>query len=294
MTNTVHKSASASPLSDSHQPHKREYISNPFTVLVRGTERLFKTNQTAVIVLVVVSVVLGIFQVFIELIRAGLGAISSDSPSTSSSTVSTNSDPSINAAAVATILIVFFVVIGIFLLISTVWNILYKGALAYIAACTVQNQKASFSEGASVIGKKFWQLLIASVIIQLKVFGGLLLLVIPGIRAMLRYDLVMILIIDKDLKAMQAMRAMKDITKGRLIEIFGVKTLASFVPLVSSVIELGGQVEQYEQLTMSFNNPAMKRTNVHWLNYIGLILFGAFMLLLVFIGMVIAFSTTLF
>lgn len=258
------------------------YDSNPFSVLIGGTDRLFRVNQTAAIIVLVISVVFGVLQFVADMIRAIISSATSSSSQQTYDTssvlgASTASGPEI-AGVVAIVLIVIAVVL-VLLAISAVFGVLYNGMLAYVVLCTIRNQKANFSEGWTLITKNFWRILFGTMYAQLKVFGGLLLFIVPGIRAAMRYNMLTLYILDKQVGVQDSHNAMKAITRGRLLEIFSVTSWASLVPLAAQVVAMGGQVKQYEQL-VGTHEAGQQRPSVHWLNWLVIIIPAVFAVLI--------------
>lgn len=284
----------ASPLqheqhqSPAHQPHV-PYESNPFTVLIQGTEKLFRTNQAAAIILLVISVLMAVFQFFADIVRLLIESASSSNSSSShtQSVLGANTSSGAESAGIIAVVLIVLGVIFIAIAVSAVYQVFYRGMVAYVVLCTIQNKKANFAEGFSLVLKKFWRLLLGSALAQLKIIGGFLLLIVPGIRAAQRYSMLDIYILDKEVGVMQAHRNIKQITQGRLLEIFSANTFASWVPLAGPVVVIGGQIKQYDQLVRTYEQQ-QARPNVHWLNWLPLILLAALLVFILFIIGVIA------
>ncbi len=255
----------------------KEYVSNPFIVIFRGFGDLFNHNQTMAIVILVFSM-LGSFMQFANPFPfAAPGA----SIGTSTAPTSNNGTTSFSSVLLPIILVTIFVIllIAVAIFISTI----YRGVVAYVALKTSRKETVTFEEAIRVTMKKFWTIVLVDVIVGLKVFGGMLLFIIPGIRAMLRYNMVRLTIFDKDAKASEAISYNKQITKDHLIEVFGMTTAASLMPLIGGILQVGGQSIMYKQLSELKTSGAQKPP-VHWLNYLGFILLGA---LFLFIGLIL-------
>ena len=68
--------------------------------------------------------------------------------------------------------------------------------------------------------KYFWRMLGAQILLILIVFFGLLLLVVPGIVWLIKYQFVFSLIVDKDMGVLEAMKKSSEITKGIKWQLF--------------------------------------------------------------------------
>ncbi len=286
----MNKHSAAAPHHEHQQTPMLAYISNPFYAVFEGVKRLFSTNQTAAIIIMVISIVLAILQFAADLLRALLQAAGENSSNTSQKVLGASTDEfawgALGITAVILIVLGIFIVAVIFNLVATV---LWRGMLSYVALCSIKGEKASFSAGMSLIGKHFWALVVSHLVAQLKIIGGFLLFIVPGIRALYRYDMAFMYIFDKNVSGMQSLRDMKAITKGRIIEIFGVKTMAGFASIVpggTEMANLGGQITQYQQLVSTYETRTI-RPKVHWLNYLGFVIIGLVSLFVIGIGVLI-------
>ncbi len=235
------------------------YISNPFKLIFKGADKLFTSNQTWAIIIIVVGFILG----FPGSFNYGY------SPSTNN-----NGEPS------STVVLLLLLLPLLFLTLYTIINVYYRGAVAYVVLKTIKGEKAGVKEALKAAGNKFWVILWTQVVVGLKIFGGLLLLIVPGVRAALRYNMVLLPVFAKDKKTKEAIAEMKDLTKDHLIEVFGMTTASGIIPIVGSMLGVGGQVIMYPQLTKLKKSSAPKPP-VHWLNYLAFLLM-AFLILFVF------------
>lgn len=247
---------------------KVTFESNPFKVIFRGFDNLFKYNQTLAIILLVFSA-LGAFGQFFNFGLDGMDGSSTASPQLATSTV--------------VIIVIVATVIGLVLLIGAFFlGTIINGFVAYVAYKTSREETTTFSEAIKVVVAKFWTILWIQVLVFFRVLGGLVLLIIPGIRALLRYDMVLFPVFDENANAKQAIIRSKAITKNHLIEIFGMNVAASLIPLVGQLFQVGGRSVMYPQLKQLQASGAT-RPKVHWLNYLALLLVVG-LLLLVFVG----------
>lgn len=75
--------------------------------------------------------------------------------------------------------------------------------------------------------KQFWRILLGELLVMLIVIGGLILLIVPGFIWAIKYQFTILLIVDKDMEIMDALRASGKMTegiKGKLF-VFGLAAL---------------------------------------------------------------------
>lgn len=243
------------------------YESNPFKVTFGGIDKLFKLNQPWGIAIIVIGLLSGFGQ-FYNSPYSGSGALSS--------------------------LALLGIVFGglAFLIAAIVLSTLYRGAVAYVALKTMQGEHVGFKDAVMASADRFWTLLGIEAVVFLKVLGGLLLFIVPGVRAALRYNMVFLPVFDKNAKAMEAITDIKSLTKDHILEIFGMSTAAGIVPIVGPALGVGGQIVIYPQLRKLKASSASKPP-VHWLNYLGFILMAAFVLFALFITSLVFFFIAL-
>lgn len=192
-------------------------------------------------------------------------------------------NPGIIAAIVFGVVVVIIVMIFIGLLISAAIG----GFTAAGAVAASQKRNISFNEAFSEMTSKYATLLLAQIIAMLKIVGGYLLLIVPGVRATLRYSaLPYIIMRDKNLNATQAIKKSKELYNGHLMEVYGINFVGSIIPIVGSVISAGGMALSVDQIAAysAANKPTPKS---HWLNYLGLIIIGAVALLVLTVTLII-------
>ena len=265
-----------------HQAEKKPYNSNPFTLSFDALGKLFTHNLTWAIVLLV----LGAISAFGQLASNAFGNINSSSTSPNYETNIT-SGSSLDATTVIAIVIVVFVVALILLTVILVVDTYVKGMLSYVALKSEDGESVSFSEAFNETASRFWRLLGAQLLAGLKILGWGLLFIIPGIVAALKYSMLPyeIMRASKDEKgASSAHSNVKALTKGRVIEIFGVATVSSIIPFVGSLLALTGHAAQYDQLNYYYKHK-LEKPKVHWLNYLGFILIALILPILFLIGL---------
>jgi hypothetical protein len=260
-----------------------KFESNPFKVIFNGFSNLFKYNQTLAIVILIVS----LFGVFGQMFNPGYFGGGGGGTSTSSST--STGEPT--ADIVGIILLVIFIIALISLPVIIFISTMYSGFVSYVAWKTSRQETTDFGEAIGAVWKKFWTVLWANTIVFFKILGGLILFIVPGIRAAMRYNMVLFPIFDEDANARQAIAKSKEVTRGHLLEIFGMNVAAAIIPLVSQTMLIGGQSIMYPQLKHLGDKKAAK-PKVHWLNYLGFILLGLFLVVVSLITpLVLAFAS---
>ena len=249
------------------KPAAGGYISNPFRLAFKGMSNWLTYNQTLSVLVIATSFGAVLFNMF--------------GPA-DSKTIITMPD-NLHGAA----LLLSFVIIFALLAASVIFNTLYMGMVAFVGLQTLKKRTVAFSSALQVARQKFWNILLAQLLISLKIIGGLFLLIIPGIRAALRYSIVHFYIVDKNYDALTAMKKSKELTKDHLIEIFGLYFASGIVPVVNGLLLVGGQTEMYAQLSR-LKSSKKPKPKVHWLNYLGpLVIFIVMLFLMAILILVI-------
>lgn len=86
----------------------------------------------------------------------------------------------------------------------------------------------------------FWQYLATSLLVGLIVFGGLLLLIVPGIIWLLKYQYAPILVLDKKLDITEAIRTSGEITKGHKGWLFGFAIVMGLINIAGALALIVG------------------------------------------------------
>lgn len=248
---------------------QKNYISNPFSLIINGFSKLFESNQTMAIIILIFSL---------------LGMVLNFIPGPSGETTSTSNPSDIGNEAVVLVLIIVGVVLLTVIPFIVFVSTLYRGIVAYTILQTSKDKSVTFSEALTAAFKRFWTILAIDIIVFFKILGGTLLLIVPGVRAALRYRMVHLHVFDENANASTAIQKAKALTKDHLIEVFGMVTAASIIPFVGVLMEIGGQSIMYPQLK-ELKASDKPKPPVHWLNYLGFILFAG---LLLFIALIVA------
>ncbi len=117
--------------------------------------------------------------------------------------------------------VLIFSLLGLLILIARlgVQNLLQIG-LTRIQLNVVDDKPVQFEQLFMAEGV-FWRYLGASILVGLIIFGGILLLIVPGIIWAIKYQFAMPLVIDKKLDAMTAIKTSGMMTKGHKGWLFG-------------------------------------------------------------------------
>lgn len=237
------------------QESTSSFESNPFKVVFRGLDDLFKYNRLPAIVLLI------------------LGFISAVSQFTSyrtspSNQVSPDADPAINGniPSAGVILAFLFLLAMVFMM-----AIMINGVLDYIAWKTSKKETTTFTEAIREVMSRFWVIAGVFLHVGIRVLGGLVLFIIPGVRAALRYQLVLFTVFEEDLKGKAALERIKALSDKHLIEIFGMVMAAAVMPPLTAPLQTGGEAVMFRQLK-DLHESGARSPRVHWLNYFGFVL----------------------
>lgn len=248
--------------------------------MFQGFGHMYDINQTMTIVLLVLGA-LGSFGGYVGGFPGGFEG------ETSIGGAESSIDPGVLAAIISVVAI--FIVIG--LVVATFIGTMYSGIAAYVAWNTAQNKSVTFEESFKAVLKKFWRIFFINFIVFWKVVGGTLLFVVPGIRAALRYQMVLMPVFESDANHKEAIATSKAITKGHLLEIFGLATAGGIIPLIGEALKIGGQSIMYPQLR-HLHETGGEKPKVHWLNYLGFMLIGGIFLFFAFIALVVVIAVS--
>lgn len=255
---------------------KPQYNSNPFTLSFNAFSKLMQFNSGWGIALIAMSLLSGLanlIQVFLD------AAINSDTAHAMTIAQSTIQFGNIGLPELS-ILIAFFVFVLVITLVAvvagTAIGAFIQGMFSYVALKSIEGHKVSFNEAVDAVSKRFMRLFLSNLLATLKIIGWTILFIIPGIIAGLRYALLSFVIMDEPIEnkgIKTSHERVKLLTRGRLMEVFGVNTVGSLIPIVGGVITLAGGGSLYRQLQVYGDNN-IEKPKIHWLNYIGIILIG--------------------
>ena len=178
------------------------------------------------------------------------------------------------------------VVIAISVLLSAV----YKGFVAAGAVAAIERRKITAGEAFSEMGSRFGTLFSAELNTALRIFGGLFLFIIPGIRAQLRYQSTSFIIMaDKKITASEAVKLSKNLYRNHLMEAFGISTVGGLIPFIGGALSASGMALSVQQLK-TYKKLGLATPETHALNYIGIIFLALIFVFGIFAGFVVAFA----
>ncbi len=247
-----------------------EYNSNPFTLAFDSMSRMFNKNAPWAITVLV----LALFGFFGQLGSNIATTLSDNSASTESYSTSMSSSSSLDVSSIVAIVIVVSVGVIIFGTLAAIVSTYIQGMFSYVALKSEEDKEVTFNEAFQATSKRFWRLFFAQLLAYLKIVGWTLLFIIPGIIASLRYRLLPYIIMNEpetETGITKAHDDSKTLVKGRLMEVFGVATVATVIPILGTLLGLSGNAALHNQLGY-YNKSGLEKPKIHWLNYIGLIL----------------------
>lgn len=261
------------------------YQSNPFTLCFESFGRFFNKNVGWAIALLVAATLGFFMQIGSNVISSVSTTSTSRQSSIEDSITKDDSDRKLDSSEIVAIVILISVfvlfMIGIFLVIGT----FLQGMFSYVALQSELGKSVGFNEAINATTGKFWLLLGSQALAMLKIIGWTMLFIIPGIFAALRFALLPFVVMSGDkpvTKVKESHDRTKLLVKGRLIEVFGVQTVAMIVPFVGELLGLTGKAALHQQLQAY---EKAEKPKPHWLNYLGFALIGLAVILLAFITM---------
>lgn len=264
------------------------YDSNPFTLSFRGFGMLVDHAKGVVILLAVFG--------FLNFIGGQFNSGSdynfeSNSSNISSSeiledgTLASVDDFEITLVGVATGLSAAMILILAVVLIGALFITVVGGAVAAAAVSSVNKKDMSIGQAFSAMGSRFGVLYHSTVISGFKVLGGLLLFIIPGVRAGLRYSAVpYIAMAETDLDAHAVLARSKSLYNKHLMEVFGIGFVGGLVPLIGESVKAAGMALSHQQLA-AYDAAKLQTPKTHWANYA---IFGIIALFLVLLSVLVA------
>lgn len=252
----------------------QNYQSNPFPLVFNALGRIFDRNVWWAIAIIALGLI-GSFQY----------NYSADDNSTENFKQQVQNPPqlsNVSSDIFGIIAVASFIVIILVLLLTAISTFI-NGMFVYVALQTEKGRSSiSFKEAVRETSSRFQRLFLANILAMIKIFLWSLLLIIPGIIAALRYALLSYVVMSEPSsnKGVSASHErVKSITKGRLIEVFGVLFASGIIPIIGEVLRIAGGATQYNQL-VEFHDKHLTKPKVHWLNYLGLILLTLLLLLI--------------
>lgn len=276
---------------DSNLTEATEYNSNPFTLSFKGFSLLAEYAKNILIIMIILGSI-GMIMNFINYIPEFSSNSNFESSSQNNNVTSVND--SVDASTIIMVFLGVFALIIVLFFIALFVSAAYKGFVAAGTVSAMNKQTISVSEAFNQMRERFSALFKAEVITTLKIIGGLLLFIIPGIRAQLRYQSTpFILMSKKELSASEAIETSKSLYKNHLMEAFGIATVGAIIPFIGQAVMASGMTLSVNQLT-EYSAINKETPKTHWLNYIGLFLVFFVLLFLLSIALlaIVVFTNT--
>lgn len=270
-------------------PPQVSYQSNPFYLCFEKFSDFFEKNTWWAVAIIISGILSGLYNFFSN----SMSNIN-DSPANRSETANTFSINQVDAFQGLEVngIVVIAMIAFIFVIVTWVLQVFIGGLFQYVALKNHENHRVGFSEAFNAVLKRFPRLFFAQALAVLKIIAWSFLLIIPGIIAAYRYALLGYVILDEpDTKKgiIDSHNRIKTLIKGRKREAFGVSVVGGIIPIIGPLAGLVGNAALYRQLQIYHDNNYQK-PSVHWLNYLGIILVGFFVL---FIIGIVALATSL-
>lgn len=209
---------------------KKQQERGKLGIIIDGISKLYKVNPKFSWFLIIISI---------------LSAFSNVSGDEKNAPSTANPDLSVSGGEFLFVALVFAVIFTL----AIVLGILIQGMISYATYQATLKKTPSIGECWQAAKEKFWVLLEVTIRSALKIIGGLLLLIIPGLRAICRYNMAYIAVFDqKDASAKEIMDFSKKQTKDNLLIVFLMLLGSAIVMPLSAFIQYGGQVGIYPHL----------------------------------------------
>lgn len=168
-------------------------------------------------------------------------------------------------------------------LIALVAAILIYPALIKLELAGAAGQKMSFKEAYKSTKQYRWKMLLLLILTGLVVFGGVLLLIVPGIIFATWFAMAPYAMIDEDLDVMDSLKRSKEISAPRFFETAGAVFLPSAVSILMLIPILGMLATTaltimlvpllaVRYLQLKKHKPSKDNPPIHALNYVVLVI----------------------
>ena len=253
------------------------YDSNPFTLSFKGFG-LFSEFARGVVIAIVVLSSVGFLLNFTS---------SNFSESSKPTTREITSDATISGSEVAGLLLIVSAVVVVGFLIACVISAAFKGFSAAGMQAALHGKPITLAESLTAMADRFKALLMSEIIVTGKIIGGLLLFVIPGVRAYLRYQAVPFLLMEHPtMSAQEAIAESKKLYRGHLMEIFGIGFVGGIIPFIGQALTTAGVGMSLQQIA-AYDKAGKTTPKTHWLNYLPIYLLILFAVFGILLGLVI-------
>ncbi len=258
-------------------PDTIKYESNPFTLSFNALGRMFEKNALWAAGFVGLTLVWFFMQLFGQIFQA----IFSNPQSSSAYTNSSGNE--LNAVAILAITILILSILLVVVISAIAISTFVSGLFSYIALESNQGRSVTASQGFNKALHRFWPLFKSQLLAAVKIFGWTLLFIIPGIVAFYRYSALPFVVMAEDETSASKIHARtKLLVRKRLWELFGISFVAGLIPVVGGLLKYTGTAALYQQMQV-YTDGNIEKPKVHWLNYLGMMLLGAFAIFSMFI-----------
>jgi hypothetical protein len=277
------------------------YETNPINIIINGFKRAFAHSQQLAIMLIVIPMALGVInfvaQIFSEVFSSAIDSSNDRTPA---------------------IVVVGFVLFILAMLLTMFAQVLYVGFQAFAAIKISRGEDETFGKALEQAFSKFWKIVGINIMIFIyalpyafAIFSLVILNIVLGVqsrlslafslppsiilaialgilmvRVYLRFAFSAYYLFDGNHSAATSLEKSRHLTRNRLSEVFGVMTISSMVPFVSSLCMTSGMAVLYKQLVEA-REAKTELPRQHLLNYLvpflGLVLMG----ILAFVGLAI-------
>ncbi|MEK7472134.1 MAG: hypothetical protein AAB624_02700 [Patescibacteria group bacterium] len=258
------------------------YETNPISVIINGVKQAFAHSQQLAIILIILPMALGVVNFVGQMFGNAFGA-----------SISTVQDRSSALLAVGVVLFILAILLQIFT------QVLYTGIQSFAMLKISRGEDETFNKAFEHAFSKLWKIVLIhltlfvytlpysmavsalvvlsvvlvnsdsvalTVCLPISIILGTL-LVILIFRVYLRFSFAMTYMFDGTQTTTEAFNKSKQLTKGRLSEVFGVMTIGSLVPFISALTMTSGMAILFKQLTEARDAKA-ELPRQHILNYI--------------------------
>lgn len=262
------------------------YETNPITIIISGFKQAFSKSQQLAIMLIVVPIILGIVnliaQIFFEVFGSALDSSNDKAPA---------------------VIVVGFILFILAMLLSVFIQVMYSGFQAFASVKISRGEDETFGKALERALSKFWKIVtvnfmvfiytlpyvlaITSLVVLNIVLGAqsqlslafslpisiilAIVLCVLTVRIYLRFAFALYYLFDGNHSATVSLEKSKELTHKRLSEVFGVLTISSLVPFISTLCGVSGMAMLYAQLTHA-RATKVELPRQHILNYLVLVL----------------------
>lgn len=287
-----------------HEQSKQiTFNNNPFSLAFAELSKAFKINQNPSIAIIVGGIVIG-----------AVNQIAGYVPDLFRVFIDKNDDAAMLAFGVFSVVFGLGVFV-VSILVSTIWS----GFITHVGLVNAMEKQTTFKGGLRVSLGKFWSVLGLNIMIGLitlscllpaiitVIFGSIMVgldqdevgaglfiasgvLAIVGVVFAIRLGLARTLslyaLLDEDLGIFGSMSRSIALTKGRLIEAWGMTFPGVIVPIVGGLLGVCGMGAHYLQLKV-YKDHGVELPKVHILSWLPLMLLGGVLALVVITGLLL-------